>query len=616
MGAAAFAGPGVRASPIGVERAARTNARTKAGRAGDTEACLTALARAHAPLRRVLARLAGRLVAIRGWDRLGFVRLSDFARERLGLSGRQLQDLAHVDAALARLPGVEAAFLAGTLSWSKARLVCRVAEPGDEAQWVAFAERVSVRALEREVRAVDRGSLEAGALAGDEDGASAEPRETIHLRCGGDVHGKWWRAQQLARRVAGERLGRWECMEAAVAELLSALPAIAAGAIVAPRPMNEPAAAPARLQPAAPANVCAHRGPEPETVPPRPGLPAFLEPLVQDLEDADPFELDARLRRAVAIEQRLWSEASALLARAWAEGRHRAAGFRSFESWARERFGLSPRKTRALLRLERAGDLCPALREAYRDGRLSWVQAHALVPLLVADGAAPGRAWMESWIAHAERVSVRRLQDDLDQALALGRLRSPEEPGERQTCAPAMEAEAQVGGAGEARELHRFFFTAPRDDARWFRALLCSLRRRLERTTGRLPSPGEAVGAMLDHAIAAWTALIPRDARWRREHAVFERDGWRCTAPGCSSYRNLHDHHVVFRSARGSNALSNRTTLCAAHHLHGVHARVMRCTGSAPDGLVFELGLRANAPPLASFRSGDVRIPPAQVPAC
>ena len=41
----------------------------------------------------------------------------------------------------------------------------------------------------------------------------------------------------------------------------------------------------------------------------------------------------------------------------------------------------------ALLRLERAGDVCPELRAAYRDGSLSWVQAQALAPVLVSDAA-------------------------------------------------------------------------------------------------------------------------------------------------------------------------------------------------------------------------------------
>ncbi len=50
---------------------------------------------------------------------------------------------------------------------------------------------------------------------------------------------------------------------------------------------------------------------------------------------------------------------------------------------------------------------------------------------------------------------------------------------------------------------------------------------------------------MLGHAIKAW---MGPDPRVHRQHRVFERDGWRCTVPGCSSRRNLHDHHIVFRT--------------------------------------------------------------------
>ena len=94
----------------------------------------------------------------------------------------------------------------------------------------------------------------------------------------------------------------------------------------------------------------------------------------------------------------------------------------------------------------------------------------------------------------------------------------------------------------------------------------------------------------------------------RREHRVFERDGWRCTVPGCTSYRNLHDHHIQFRSAGGSDDLANRTTLCAWHHLRGVHAGVVRIRGLAPDGLRFELGVRSGRAPLVAFDSREVRL--------
>jgi hypothetical protein len=81
--------------------------------APDVEARLIELARSGASLRRVLAALAGRAVATHAWDRLGYVRLRDYAVERLGLSARQVQDLAHVDRELRRLLRIEAAFVAG-----------------------------------------------------------------------------------------------------------------------------------------------------------------------------------------------------------------------------------------------------------------------------------------------------------------------------------------------------------------------------------------------------------------------------------------------------------------------------------------------------------------------
>ncbi len=72
--------------------------------------------------------------------------------------------------------------------------------------------------------------------------------------------------------------------------------------------------------------------------------------------------------------------------------------------------------------------------------------------------------------------------------------------------------------------------------------------------------------------------------------------------------RNLQDHHIVFRSAGGSDDLANRVTLCASHHLRGVHGGTVRLTGRAPDHLRIELGVRPDGPPLAVYGSGDRRI--------
>ena len=121
-------------------------------------------------------------------------------------------------------------------------------------------------------------------------------------------------------------------------------------------------------------------------------------------------------------------------------------------------------------------------------------------------------------------------------------------------------------------------------------------------------APGTALEAMFDHCIATWRA---RPGRLPPEHRVFERDGWRCTVPGCSSYRNLHDHHIRFRSAGGSDDEANRTTLCAWHHLRGVHAGRVRLTGRAPEGLRFELGVRRDPRPLLTYEGFERLTSPA-----
>jgi 5-methylcytosine-specific restriction endonuclease McrA len=72
--------------------------------------------------------------------------------------------------------------------------------------------------------------------------------------------------------------------------------------------------------------------------------------------------------------------------------------------------------------------------------------------------------------------------------------------------------------------------------------------------------------------------------------AIYIREGWRCAAPGCTSRRNLEDHHVVYRSRGGSDALSNRICLCRFHHQLGEHGELAACSGSAPLAMTWRLG--------------------------
>ncbi len=605
----------------------------------EVERRLAALARARGPLRRALAAVARRIVESSAHEKLGFARLRDFAMERVGLSARSLQDLARVDGALARLPGLEAALVGGWLSWTKVRLLARVATPEDEEAWVEHAIRVSSRELARDVRAVDREETEPES---DEDGVEEAPRERIEIHCRPAALAKWFEARRAARRVAGERLPGWACLELVAAEVISA--------IGVDREAEDGKGAGEAALPAgglAPANGCALRlagtsdaawlpqGSVDAGDAPRDAardeleLPPEIDALLAGLPCADPFELDARLRRAVELEQGLDAQIGPLLRIVARRGLHRARGLPTFEAYARERLGISPRKARALLRLERAADRCPDVTAAYREGRISWVQAHAIAPLLFLEGAS---FWGPGWVERAEFVSVRRLEDDVEGALLLAesdpetfRLTGgvPAWEGDEEA-AGGVDAEAsaksdgddedpdapeaperQTGARPPSGETCRVSFGVPPDVARLFRAALSGVRRRIEERGATQVTAGDVFEAMLDHALAAWEV---RDPKLRADHRIFERDGWRCQFPGCSSLRNLHDHHIWFRSAGGGDDLANRLTLCAWHHLRGVHARIVRVLGRAPAKLRFELGVRREGRPLEVYGSGDVRV--------
>jgi hypothetical protein len=94
-------------------------------------------------------------------------------------------------------------------------------------------------------------------------------------------------------------------------------------------------------------------------------------------------------------------------------------------------------------------------------------------------------------------------------------------------------------------------------------------------------------------AILLTEYLLNEKAHDKAAHSnkVFERDGYRCQVPGCSNRRNIHSHHLEFRSHGGCDAQSNRLTLCRAHHLWILHIlHGLKIEGTAPDKLTFTFG--------------------------
>ena len=280
-----------------------------------------------------------------------------------------------------------------------------------------------------------------------------------------------------------------------------------------------------------------------------------------------------------------------------------------------------------------------AFADAYREGRLSWVRALTLLPVLE-------RTHGAEWIARAETVTVRRLSDEvewvlaardaegptaslapppIDSRLALpaldGRL-PPLLDGRRTAPMPALgsalgseqcrnlslDARLQIRahGAAAGRDAPlevcdaEIRFTGP--------ASVIALLRDVLDAFGDPDEPRwRALERLLRHVITHWESTP------RHHDPVFARDGWRCTVPACSARRNLHDHHIRFRSRGGDHQRDNRTVVCAAHHLHGIHDGTIHCAGTAPDAIEWRLGVRPGVPPFLVY-VGDRRCTASDAP--
>jgi hypothetical protein len=310
-------------------------------------------------------------------------------------------------------------------------------------------------------------------------------------------------------------------------------------------------------------------------------LPEDVAALTRDLDSLDPFALETRMRDALRAMHRLDWQLGRLL-RVFLDRRlYRLMRFPSAARYVTERLGLSVRKVRALVAVERKTWAADAFGAAYRAGDLSWVRALTILPLVSEPSAA-------AWVERATEVPVRRLADEVEWALTVRDGLTailPPPPGaslaidERQMCArPEWEfPDAEIA------------FSAPASVVALFRMAVLAFAHPRD-------SLGGGLEALLLHVKAEW------EGQPRHRDPVFARDGWRCTVPICTARRNLHDHHLVFRSRGGGNSHANRLTLCAWHHLRGVHGGRIRADGEAPGAVSWEIGVRPGRRPLLRLR--------------
>jgi len=560
-----------------------------------------------------LARAAAAFVESAGWQELGYARLSDHARERFGRSGRWVSDLACLGRSLERLPGLAEAMSgqdAGPpLGRVAARLVGQVATWETLGSWVDLARCICVRELKAAVRE---------ALAEDPP-SELQDQKTVLMRLAvpSPVQAAFDEAADLYRCVEGH--------ESTLSGFVEALVGEAQACAIDPAPDLHMHTEPLRHvhHQATVELALAHSTARWEHLAPE--LERFEE-LESAAGNGDAVELDAQIRELAWLEDEMERRLGALLAQmaegaAWSRLRFAGAGH-----YAEQRLGLCRTSARDRLRAARALRRLPVVRQAYESGVIGLQAALQVSRILLSAGAAQvDEATQQLWVQRGAEATVKRMRDEakelarqavdgaggstvpLDDASWHASLRR--EPG------MARRRLARYGALALTTPLSDVFLglRLPAELAGDLMAAMQAARRRLEIEAARVPweekwphrdapaslraareffiirnrRPPIWVGllAMLEDFVHTWD----QSAR-RKGEAIYERDGYRCAAPGCTSRRNLEDHHVLYRSQGGGNEAGNRICICRFHHQRGEHGGLASCHGEAPLRITWRLG--------------------------
>ncbi len=613
------------------------------------------LAAREAQCRLVQAQLIAAFMKRRLWRPLGFVRLPDYAAERLGLRARSLQEDARVATALDLLPTIRRALETGAIRWTHARLLAGVATPAFEDRWLRLALASTTRQLGALVKAARNGEARAdeeqvaslpghagetsrtdagpdacasrkafagpdacasrGAAAGPEacttcasaadpdacaspgfaagavpdDSETADPPlvwSIVVTRAGRRL---WRVVGDLASRMCGADVPASRVAEAVAAEAMSwnVWEPPVAGPITE-RPRQERARDPEDVAGADAPPHRLERNPD-------------LDRLLLHLDHADAHEIDRRLRGVRSTMQQIDAELGAVLRKAFEQNVPRRLGFADLRHYAESRLGICGSKAMSLVRLDRQCAMrSPALLRAYREGRVTWLAATALLPVISLHHE-------DAWVRRAGQVTLRRLEAEVSWALD----RADDIGGNPKQAPPPLDLDVTADAFARFSPADIQMRAHPQTD-------LGSFSRRVDARIG-IAMPA-SIAALLDDAIEGCRHAI--EPRWRgferilahawltwtalpqHENAVYARDSHRCQVPGCRSRAPLHAHHVWFRSKGGPDASWNLTSVCDEHH-RAIHRGEIRVHGRAPDRLVWELGCRPGLRPLLRLR-GEV----------
>jgi len=606
------------------------------------DAQLVSVARQEAGLRLRLGQVLEVMQRKACCFELGFSSLGAYALERCERSARWVEVACCLARRLEALPVLRSAAAAGRISWSKAELLARVAQPENEGHWLESAQHRTLRELRREVS-------EAPA---EIDVALTEASEaTGVLTCTLDREDAWLLEATRALLDQFGTRGAEAQIEALLAEgqgaLLAALPAGAVEleavewAESAQQRWREQLASwrgeaeercESRIRAAVLERAGANAG-------------AIAEQAAEGMSSLDGWnsrELDGEVRRLAAALAGHELKLSRLLSSFHRADGWRRLGYATETQYARERLGLSRSSVLARRSLALRLEALPQVASALGSAEIGVEAALQLVRI-----ATPQTEL--GWLERARQRTVKHLREEVSAALVAVRVFGDA------NCPPPCNAEIE-----KYRELERSVLSGqvwggtpnrPQPDRtleipdepldgspqpcsrRPWREMLSSLTAWLEQgaLTHAVQMSANSEAGMQSKRSAGrvvvrwrvslelrtwWHSLeacarrwLPRGMGWVKflcltfwkvwSHMVglnvawgqvYLRDCCRCSSPVCSR-RDVTPHHLRFRSAGGGDEDDNMASLCTWCHLFGVHGGRIRATGSAGQ-IRWELGAR------------------------
>jgi hypothetical protein len=224
-------------------------------------------------------------------------------------------------------------------------------------------------------------------------------------------------------------------------------------------------------------------------------------------------------------------------------------GHASTVDYARECLGLEDRKTRTLLGLACRLERLPKMKEAFSLGQLPYTKAREAVRVATPENE-------ETWVEKCKTMSNRQIEQEVRREL----------PPEQNRLLFFSLDESRIAVWDRVREgMERLAGKTLTDIEVW--DLICAEALCTYDTTPPLGDESQPMGGYI------------------RE--IIERDGFKCTRPGCSNRSCLTASHIESRALGGSDDPSNMHTACIVCH-HAIEMGRLRVSGKAPDEITWE----------------------------